>query len=182
MKTLLVSIFVIVAFAANAQVKKVTVQASGLTCSMCSNSINKSLKTLPFIDKVVANIKTSSFDISFKPNLVVDFDQIKKKVEAAGFFVARFTALVDFEKQKVENDEHVILQNTTYHFLNVKDQELTGDMTIQLLDKGYVSAKDFKKNAAYTKMNCYKTGVAGDCCKQMKSVSPGSRIFHVTLV
>ncbi len=166
----------------NGQVKKVTIQASGLTCSMCSNSINKSLKTIPYIDKVVANIKTSSFDITFKPNAVVNFDQLKKKVEDAGFFVAKFTAVVNFEKQKVENDDHVIVQNATYHFLNVKEQEVAGDKTIQLLDKGYVSAKDFKKNAVYTKMECYKTGVAGSCCKNMKSISPASRIFHITLV
>lgn len=182
MKTLLVFLSLILALTTNAQIKKVTIQASGLTCSMCSNSINKSLKTIPYVEKVVSNIKTSSFEVSFKLNAVVNFDQLKKKVEDAGFFVAKFTAVVNFDKQKVENDDHVVLQNNTYHLLNIKDQEVSGDRTVQLLDKGYVSAKDFKKNAAFTKMECYKTGVAGSCCKNVKSVSPSSRIFHITLV
>jgi len=182
MKTLLLFLSTILTLSLNAQVKKVTIQASGLTCSMCSNSINKSLKSIPYVDKVTPNIKSSSFEISFKPNAVVNFDQLKKKVEDAGFFVAKFTALVNFEKQKVGNDDHINVQNINYHFLNVKEQEIAGDQTVQLLDKGYVPAKDFKKNAVYTKMVCYKTGVAGECCKTMNAISPASRIFHVTLV
>ena len=182
MKTFLIFFSILFATTLSAQVKKVTIQASGLTCSMCSNSINKSLKSLPNVEKVMANIKTSSFDITFKPDAVVNFDQLKKKVEDAGFFVAKFTAVVHFENQKVKSDDHVVNQNTTYHFLNVKDQEIGGEKTIQLLDKGYVSAKDFKKNAVLTKMECYKTGTAGTCCKQMKNVSASSRVFHVTLV
>ena len=79
---------------ANAQVKTVTIQASGLTCSMCSNSIFKALKTLDFVEKVDPNIKTSSFDISFKPGADIDFDKLKAKVEGAGFFVANLTLLI----------------------------------------------------------------------------------------
>jgi copper chaperone CopZ len=59
-----------------AHVNKVQLQASGLTCSMCSNAINKSLKTVDYIDKVMANIKTSTFEISFKPGAKINFDQL----------------------------------------------------------------------------------------------------------
>ena len=66
---------------ATAQIKKVSLQASGLTCSMCSNSIFKALKTLDFVDNVEANIKTSTFAITFKQGAKVDMDKLKKKVE-----------------------------------------------------------------------------------------------------
>ena len=62
-------IFMMVCFAVmqvQAQVTRATLVASGLTCSMCSNSINKSLKTVEYIEKVTANISKSSFDIVFK--------------------------------------------------------------------------------------------------------------------
>jgi len=49
-----------------------------------------------------------------------------------------------------------------------------------VVDKGYVSAKEFKKNQLYTSMECYKTGVAGDCCTKA-GTAKGSRIFHVTI-
>lgn len=180
MKTLFIILVIVFSFNAHSQITKVTLQASGLTCSMCSNAINKALRSVDYVDKVYANIKNSTFDISFKPGAKVDFDQLKKEVEDAGFFVAKFTALVHFDNAEIVNDDHVVINNITFHFLNVKDQVLSGDKTIQVLDKGYVSAKEFKKNEVFTKMPCYKTGVAGTCCTK-GTVSAGARIYHVTI-
>src|SRR5215210_5597656 len=109
---------------ANAQVTKVNLQASGLTCSMCSNAINKSLKTLDFVDKIDANIKTSTFEITFKPNSKVDFDMLKNKVEKAGFSVAGFTATMQFNNVKVKMDETVTVGDKTLQFVNIKEQTL----------------------------------------------------------
>lgn len=170
MKTILISVFSALCFSARAQIKKATLQASGLTCSMCSNAINKSLKSLDFVEKVEADIKNSSFDVTFKPGTAVDFDKMKTKVEDAGFFVAQFTALINFKNTAVENDSHVAAENMTFHFLNVNKQVLTGERKVRLLDKGFLPAKDYKKNNAFTKMPCYKTGEDN-----------GKRIFHVTI-
>ncbi len=170
MKNLSVIILVFFSFSLQAQVKTVTIQASGLTCSMCSNSIFKALKTLDFVDKVDANIKTSSFDISFKLNADVDFDKLKAKVEGAGFFVANFTVTYHFDALAISNDKHINVDTHVFHFLNVKETVLAGDKKIRLLDKGFVSAKEFKKNSSLTKMACYKTGGEN-----------GKRIFHVTI-
>ncbi len=170
MKKIILSLVVLFSFAAKAQVTKVNLQASGLTCSLCSKSINKALQSLDFVDKVEANIKNSSFDISFKPGAVIDFDKLKGKVEGAGFDVTRFMATVHFDNVTVVNDNHVTVGNTVYHFLNIKDQQLNGDKTIRLLDKGFVPAKEYKKNSSLTKMECYGTGM-----------DAGKRIFHVTI-
>jgi copper chaperone CopZ len=170
MKNKFLILAVLFSHAVKAQVTKVSLQASGLTCSMCSNAINKSLKSLDFVDRVDANIKNSTFDILIKPNSVVDFDKLKNKVEDAGFFVANFTATINFEKLKVLNDTHINVGAAVFHFINVKEQILAGDKTIRLLDKGFVSAKEYKKNSSLTKMACYKTGEEN-----------GKRIFHVTI-
>lgn len=180
MKKIFVIIAVLLCSATQAQVTKVSLQASGLTCSMCSNSINKSLKSLDYVDKVMANIQTSTFSISFKPGAVVNFDQLKKKVEDAGFYVANLTASVNFNNLIIEKDNHYEVAGMNIHFLNAKGQVLNGEQSIQVVDKGYVSAKAFKKNQLYTQMDCYKTGVAGHCCKK-PGLTEGSRIFHVTI-
>lgn len=180
MKPLFVIIAAFLAMSVQAQVSKVSLQASGLTCSMCSNSINKSLKSLDYVEKVMANIKTSTFDIVFKPGAAVNFDQLKKKVEDAGFFVANLTATVNFNNLTVEKDGHYTVAGMTIHVLNAKGQILNGEQAIQVVDKGYVSAKAFKKNQLYTQMECYKTGVAGSCCSKA-GLSAGARIFHVTI-
>ncbi|MEY2917713.1 MAG: hypothetical protein RIS73_1427 [Bacteroidota bacterium] len=170
MKNKFLILAVLFSHAVKGQVTKVSLQASGLTCSMCSNAINKSLKSLDFVDRVDANIKNSTFDILIKPNSVVDFDKLKNKVEDAGFFVANFTATINFEKLTVLNDTHINVGAAVFHFINVKEQILSGDKTIRLLDKGFVSAKEYKKNSSLTKMACYKTGEQN-----------GKRIFHVTI-
>ncbi len=170
MKKILLIAAVLFSVALKAQVSKVTLQASGLTCSMCSNSIFKALQTLEFVGKVEPNIQTSSFHISFKPGAEIEFDKLKGKVEDAGFFVARFTVTMNFDKLPVENDSHVSIGKSVFHFLNVKGQVLNGEKTFRILDKGYVSAKEFKKNSSFTKMECYKTGEEA-----------GTRTFHVTI-
>lgn len=170
MKKLILIISVFIAVDVQAQVKNITIQASGLTCSMCSNSIFKALKTLDFVDNVVPNIKTSSFDISFKPSMEIDFDKMKAKVEDAGFFVAGFTIIYHFDNLAVVNDTHVTVGNLVFHFLNIKDGVLSGDKKLRLLDKGFVSAKEFKKNSGLTRMPCFKTGEENK-----------KRIFHVTI-
>ncbi|MFM2326393.1 MAG: hypothetical protein RIR31_595, partial [Bacteroidota bacterium] len=67
MKNKFLILAVLFSLAVKAQITKVSLQASGLTCSMCSNAINKSLKSLDFVDRVDANIKNSTFDILIKP-------------------------------------------------------------------------------------------------------------------
>lgn len=180
MQKIFVIIAMLISAAGNAQVNKVTLQASGLTCSMCSNAINKSLQSLDFVDKVYANIKNSSFDITFKQGTAVDFDKIKNKVEGAGFSVAAFTAQVQFDATNIANDTHVLLDGVTYHFLNVGNQVLSGEKTLTILDKGYLSAKQYKKNSKLTKMQCYHTGVAEACCSK-DNIAKGTRIYHVTI-
>jgi copper chaperone CopZ len=180
MKKLFIIAFLVGVHAAQSQVTKVSLQASGLTCSMCSNAINKSLKAIGFVDRVDANIKNSSFEIYFKPSAVVDFDKLKKAVEDAGFFVVDFRAMIHFDKINAENDHHLQFDNRVFHFIGINNQLLDGDREIRFLDKGFVSIKEFKKNSNFTKMACYKTGVAGDCCKK-DGLATGTRIFHVSI-
>ena len=180
MKKIFFILAIVVAVSTQAQVTKVSLQASGLTCSMCSNSINKSLQTLDYVEKVMSDIKTSTFNITFKPGAAVNFDQLKKKVEDAGFFVANLKATILFNDLIIEKDNHYNVAGLTLHFLNAGGQTLSGEQTVQVVDKGYVSAKAFKKNQLFTQMECYKTGVAGSCCSK-EGLAKGSRIFHVTI-
>lgn len=141
-------LFVIITFSVTtkAQVTKVSLQASGLTCSMCSNAINKSLKTLEFVIDVAADIKTYTFEISFKPNSTVDFDKIKRKVENAGFTVCSFVATINFNNVEVKNSQPVTIGENSFFFVNVKAQSLNGPKLVKVVDKGYVSSKEYKSN------------------------------------
>ncbi|MEI8142291.1 MAG: heavy-metal-associated domain-containing protein [Chitinophagia bacterium] len=69
------------------QKKKVTLVASGLTCSMCSKAIFKSLTKLDFVEEVKVDIEKSTYILSFKTDSKVNLAQIKKAVTDAGFGV-----------------------------------------------------------------------------------------------
>ena len=144
MKTIFLFIAIALSVATKAQVTKVSLQASGLTCSMCSNAINKSLKTLDFVDEVNADIKTYTFEVTFKANSKVDFDKIKMKVEKAGFSVSSFVATIHFNNVKVKSNQAVTIGDKTFDFVNVKDQLLRGAQQVKILDKGFVSPKEYK--------------------------------------
>ncbi|HEX8357622.1 MAG TPA: heavy-metal-associated domain-containing protein [Segetibacter sp.] len=152
MKTLLCLLTILFFKTATAQVTKVSLQASGLTCSMCSNSIYKSLKTINFIDKVEPNIKTSTFVVTFKPNTVVDFNKMKDKVADAGYAIAKFVAAVNFNNVQVKPNETVTIGNLKLRFLNVKDQALNGEKQIKIVSKDFVPAKEFKKTGLSGKL------------------------------
>ncbi|MEP7165755.1 MAG: heavy-metal-associated domain-containing protein [Ferruginibacter sp.] len=182
MKKIFSVLFLFVMVQVQGQVKNVMLQASGLTCSMCSNSINKALKTIDYIQSVRANIQTSSFNITFKEGAKVNFDDLKMKVEDAGFSVANLTATINFDNAAIANDEHLDINGMIFHFMNVKEQVLSGSKSIRILDKGYVTMKEYKKNEKFTKKECYKTGTAGtgSCCSK-SGLAAGTRIYHVTI-
>lgn len=181
-KIFLLTIIIFAAYITNAQIEKAQFQASGLTCSMCSNAINKALKTVPFIESVQTDLNKNLFDITFKKNMPVDLDVIKKKVEDAGFSIAKFWIVEDFNNLKINNEEHVAVGNINFHFMNVKTQTLNGAQRLQLIDKNFVSAKEYKKNSVYTSMPCYQTGVMAACCKSPNAAANASnRIYHVTI-
>ena len=147
MKKIFLLLAIVVSMATKAQVTKVYLQASGLTCSMCSNAINKALKTLDFVEKVDADIKSYTFEISFKPNAQVDFDKIKKKVEDAGFSVSRFVVAIHFNNVQLSHNGLVTIGSYTFSIINSKDGSLNGIQRVRLLDKGFVSSKEYKTNA-----------------------------------
>lgn len=146
MKIFFLSMAIAMSLATSAQIKNVSLQASGLTCSMCSNAINKALRTLDFIASVDADIKTYTFELSFKADREVDFDKIKAKVEDAGFSVSGFNAVIYFNKVQVKNSEPVMIGDKTFYFSNIQGESLDGWRQIRLLNKGFVSSKEFKRN------------------------------------
>ncbi len=179
-KLLLLVVIAFVAVQSNAQFSKATLQATGLTCAMCSNAINKALQAVPFIESVRSDIKNSAFNIVFKQNAAVDIDAMKKAVEDAGFSVGSLKLTGQFNDVKVKNDQHVQIGNTSFHFLDVKDQTLNGESTITVVDKDYLTAKQFKKISSSTKMSCVQTGKAASCCVK-DGISSDSRVYHVTI-
>ncbi|WP_121355421.1 heavy-metal-associated domain-containing protein [Flavisolibacter nicotianae] len=180
MKKIIFSLLMVWGIAANAQFSKASLQASGLTCSMCSKAVKNALEKVSFVEKVQVDIKNQQYNLSFRPNTTVDFDALGKAVEDAGFSVASLKVTAAVNSVQVKKDEHVQIGGSNFHFLNSSGQTLNGDVTFSLVDKGFVSAKAFKNYAALSKMTCVQTGRMAKCCAK-EAGAESSRIYHVVI-
>ncbi len=145
MKKVFLFIAFIWAIGASAQVQKVNLQASGLTCAMCSKAIYKAVSAISFVDTVLVNIEASTYDIRFNSDATPHFDQIAKAVVDAGFSVANLTVVVNFNKQNVDKNGLLTLDGIQYKIMGTSPATLQGSKKLQLIGKQYMLPKDFKK-------------------------------------
>ena len=118
----------------NAQISKAEIRATGLTCSMCSNAINKQLKSMPEVASVDTDLNANTFTVTLKKDNTLSPKIFKDKVEKAGFFIGVLIISIDAAAIKSTN------------FINVNSSTAVGsDAKIQILDKGYVTDKEYKK-------------------------------------
>ena len=131
---LLVSIVLLTGIKANAQISKAEIMATGLTCSMCSNAINKQLKSLPEVVNVETDLNTNTFAVTLKEGNTLSPKVFKDKVEKAGFFIG--SLIVTTKSETIKQDGYVVVNNAS---------STNPEVQIQVLDKGYVTEKEFKK-------------------------------------
>jgi copper chaperone CopZ len=159
MKHCLVVIFIWVLSNFQSQLLKAELVANGLTCSMCSNATLNQLKTIPFLDSIETDVEHTKFIFRFKKDHSWDLKIIKSKVEDAGFSVGSLVIWMKFDSLDVDNNFHFTQGENTFHFMDTKIEVLSGYIPVQVLDKGFVGDKEYKK---YLKMSekypCYKTG------------------------
>lgn len=171
-------VLLLISFVSFGQIKNASLTATGLTCSMCSKSIYKALTALSTVEKVDVDIDKSIFNVTFKGDAIVKLDDVKKAVENAGFFVSGFDVTLTLPATQVNNDTHIMVGGSTFHFLAPNQKTIAGVVTLKLLDKGFAPNKEHKKYAKFTKMACYETGKHESCCTNTPT---NSRIYHVTL-
>jgi copper chaperone CopZ len=152
---------------ANSQIQSVSLQASGLTCSMCSRAIYKSLQKVPAVSKVQEDIAHSSYHIQFSDPDKVSLENLKKAVLDAGFSVAWMEVKFNFKNVEVATDSSFKLNYFTFYFVDIDKQKLNGERKLLILDKDYLLERDRKKYAG-----SYESKPAAE---------GGERIFHVTL-
>lgn len=180
MKLILSILFLALGLHSEAQFSKASLQASGLTCSMCSKAVKVALEEVPFVEKVQVDIKNQQYNMTFKGGSTVQFDALSKAVEDAGFSVAGLKVTADLNAVTAAKDEHIQIGNMYFHFLNGDGKQLNGATTFSLVDKGFVQPKEFKKYSARTKMKCLQTGKAEGCCTE-DQVPQAARVYHAII-
>jgi copper chaperone CopZ len=142
-----VAFMAIYAGAAKAQFVKADLQVSGLTCSMCSKATEKSLRTLPFISDIKADLNRNLFTITFKPGTPVDLDLMGKKVQGAGFAINQLKATINFNQVKLDNNSFTYAGHT-FHLLNAGSKKPDGLEEAVVIKKGFTPTATLKKYPA----------------------------------
>lgn len=144
-KTILM--IVAIAFSSNAfaQITKAEIVATGLTCSMCSNAINKQFKKLAEVDSVATDLNTNTFVVYLKKENKLKPRVLKESVEKAGFFVGSLVITVSSDNLKTDDAKTFSLDGSTFVFLNEETQKSDGETKLKIYDKGYVTQKEHKK-------------------------------------
>lgn len=158
-KILLLAGIVSMSYLAKSQLYKAELIANGLTCSMCSNATLKQLETIAFLDSINIDIEYTKFILHFKSSTPYDLNVIKSKVEDAGFSVGSLILFMKLDNLSIDNDFHYTQGNISYHFIDGKKQILNDINKLKIIDKGFISEKEFKKYGKYTeKYPCYEAG------------------------
>jgi len=162
------------------QTSKASLQASGLTCALCAKSIYTNLTSLGFVESVDTDLETSSFLIVFKPGAKLDIDAIRKKVEDAGFSVSKLLLTVDQGGLAIGHDRKIKIGDNVFHFIDVKTQSTSSSFEMRVIDQKFLSAKEFKKKTAGSKISCYQYSKSTPCVMP-EGIGGAVGIFHVTL-
>ena len=167
MKNIFFILFLLFTGVSYGQVQSVSLQASGLTCSMCSRAIYKALQKVPDVADVQEDIEHTSYHIRFNDPAAVSLESLKKAVKSAGFSVASMEVKVLFDQESVGNDSVVRISSLQFQFVHVNHQNLNGVKSLLVVDKDYLLEKERKKYAG-----SYESVPAPDGT---------GRIFHVTM-
>ena len=141
---------------ATAQIEKAEIIATGLTCSMCSNAINKQFKSLSQVDSVQTDLNTNTFTVYLKKGNDVKPKLLKESVEKAGFFVGSMVVTMSFDNVQVLENQTIKKDDVTLVFVDIKSKTLNGPTKVKVLDKGFVTQKEYKKlTKSYSKYLTY---------------------------
>lgn len=151
-----------------AQFSQARLQATGLTCALCSKAIHQALEKLSFVQKVSAQIKESVFEITFKPGVMVAPDQIRAAVEEAGFFIGALY-LTRSEGSPPMEVRKPFKEGESY-FCLIEDGKRGEARTYQVLNQHFLTEK------AFAKINA---GSLGASLRQQPSSTDGASVFYL---
>jgi copper chaperone CopZ len=78
-------------------IKSISIGVNGLTCSMCTRSVEMSIRKLDFVDSVVMDLENTEGKVYLKKGGDIDLRKVAKAVTSAGFSVRFMRIQVDFE-------------------------------------------------------------------------------------
>ena len=144
-----------------AGIKWVEIGVNGLTCSMCSRSVEMSLLKLDFVEDVEMKLETAEGKISINTNSPVNLNAIAKAIVNAGFSVRFVKLQMSFEDIALQKDGTFVFQGQIFEWIDYTEQTRES-VSLQLLEENFLPKKE---SAAWK--------------KRFVNSKSGEKIFHV---
>ncbi len=155
---LLVAIFLVFLFSAEAQYVKVEIGVDGFTCSMCAKSVENSIRRLPFVEEVQMDLNSSKAVVFFRKNKEVSIEELADQVYNSGFSIRSLQAEYNFPELLLQDNSIVGAGKEELHFLKVGESRINGVATIIFLNKRLISRKEYTHWEEWIRKDVKKNG------------------------
>lgn len=142
---MMIAMLLVCAAATHAQITQAEITATGLTCSMCSNAINKQLKAMPEVESVTTDLNTNTFTVQLKKDNQITPLRLKQRVEKAGFFVGSMIITLERSGLTAVDPMHWTQKDDTYVWVDSVPEPTAAPCKAKVIDRGFVTAKEYKK-------------------------------------
>jgi copper chaperone CopZ len=138
-----------ISVASSGQFKSASLAIDGLTCSMCSYSVERSIKKLKFVSTVSVDLNSNIAKVEFKPDSKTDIRNLIKSVRDAGFTVRQLTAQFNLSAPLKTDEPFFHFNNDMFIVLNpIKNEAVQGIIEVQFIEKSFSETALYKKYKA----------------------------------
>ncbi|MCU0431471.1 MAG: heavy-metal-associated domain-containing protein [Cytophagaceae bacterium] len=124
-------------------VPRAKLRVNGFTCTMCGLSVEKSLQTLHFIQRIESDYQEASFYLYFKDQAEVSPARIAEKVRASGFYPSQ---LIFYLPAGMQESSTVRLSGWTYEWCFTPNA--SGTDSVQVIGRHLLPPQEYKRKLA----------------------------------
>lgn len=151
-KFFLLTFLIFSGFASIAQFKSAKIGIDGLTCSMCSNSVEKLLLQLDFVESVKMDLNNNEATVIFHQKYKTDFKKVSKKIYDSGFSVREISTSLNFDTISLDGNAFQV-NGDKFYIMSEEKANLSGERSFRFLDKNLISKKEFSHWSYFIKEN-----------------------------
>ncbi|MFZ9982846.1 MAG: heavy-metal-associated domain-containing protein [Cyclobacteriaceae bacterium] len=140
--------FLFLSLALHGQVKAITTGINGLTCSMCSRTVEKSILNLLWVEKVEMSLENTEAKIFPRKNTNISMKEIVRSVKDAGFSVRFVKMEMDADGLRLQEDNIFYSSGQEFRLAGNNKIPEKGTVIFRLIDPLYTTPKDHHKWAA----------------------------------
>ena len=124
-----------------AGLKWADIGVNGLTCSMCSRSVEMSLRRLDFVNDVQMSLETTEGRIFFNDDVPVNINDLAKAIVNAGFSVRFIKLEMTFDDITLNNDGTFVFHGQSFKWVDFQSK-VKGPVSLKLVEQNFLPKKE----------------------------------------